>query len=194
MARETILTNYAQVEAARLIKNRADMWVVLGRQTPWSDEAMPDAPSPATTDIEEPIVAIKANTTSLCREVSSEDYALLDSNLRAVAYADSGYVYLELVPDEDAFTKTAKMIYVEVVYAPFLGMPEADFRIYGIYSGLTPDAGYEGSDWLAPINIDANNYGMLLNISHGIVYLQTDPGRAVTIPMLIEFTDYLPTV
>ena len=185
MARETITTNGGLVTAAMLVKNRANMWVVLGKQTAWTDEEKPDSPSQGTSDIIEPLVAIKAQTSILCREVSSGDYELLSPNDRALVYSETGYVYLELVPDEDAYEKAAKMIYIDAVYAPLVGMPEADFRIYGTYSGLIPAAGYENAEWLSPINVDS--YGLLINLSHGKVYQQTELGRAVQIPMLIEF-------
>ena len=185
MARETILTNDALVTAAVLVKNRGDMWVTLGKQTAWDNEDLPDSPDQDTHDIEEPLVAIKAQIQSLVIEVSSEDYDLLSPANRAIAYSETGYVYLELVADEDAYEKVAKQIYVEATYAPLIGMPEADFRIFGVYSDLIPAAGYESAAWLSPVNIE--DYGLLVNLSHGKVYLQTESGRAVQIPMLIEF-------
>lgn len=185
MARETILTNDGLVTAAMLIKNRADLWVVLGRQTAWGDEDIPDSPTQGTHDIEEPLVAIKAQTISLVREVSYGDYGLLSPASRVVAYSDTGYVYLELVPDVEAYEKVAKAIYVDILYSPSLGMPEGEFRIYGAYSGLTPAAGYENAEWLAPGNVE--DWGLLVNLSHGKVYQPTESGRAVQIPMLIEF-------
>lgn len=189
MARETLVTYDALVEASRLLKNRGNIWVVLGRQNAWTDEDVPDSPTPGTHDIEEPFVAIRAQTASMAREVSLEDYNLLSAANRAIGFSETGYVYLELVPDVDADTKIARLIYVEAVYAPFQGMPEADFRIYGAYSRLQPAAGYENHDWVAaPTHVE--DFGLLLNLSHGRAYTQVESGRAVTIPLLIELKGY----
>lgn len=187
MSRETIITNDGLVLAAKLVKNNADMWVVLGKQTAWTDEASPDEPAATTHSITEPLVAIKAQTKSLAREVSEDDYNDLSANARAMAYSSTGYVYLELVSDDEAYEKAATQIYIEVVYAPLIGMPEGDFRAFGVCSGLVPADGYENAEWLAPINVKDGDYGLLVNLSHGIVYTQTDSGRAVRIPILVEY-------
>lgn len=185
MARETILTYDGLVTAGLLVKNRGNIWVVLGRQTPWLDEDIPDAPTQGTSSIEEPLVAIRASIQSMVREVSSTDYNLLSPSNRAIAYSESGYVYLELVDDSLAYDSLARMVYVEATYAPLLGMPSGDFRIYGACSGLEPAAGYENADWLEPGNID--DFGLLIQLSHGKVYSHTESGGVVQIPMLIEF-------
>ena len=184
MARETITTYGGLIQAAILLKNNADLWIVTGRQTAWSDEDIPDSPTPGTTDVEEPLVALKCLSPIMAREVSLEDYNAISPSYRRVHYNEQGIVYFELVPDVDAFTKNATNIYCEAVYAPLLGHPEGDFRIYGVYSGLNPAAGYETAEYLAPANVDI--YGLLLTLSHGKVYETTETGRAVTIPMLIS--------
>lgn len=184
MARETITTYGALIEAGLLLKNRADLWIVLGRQTVWSDEDVPDSPTPGTETIEEPLVALKCTVAMMAREVSEEDYNELSPSYRTKQYNEQGEVFLELVDDVDAVTKNATMIYCEATYAPLLGHPEGDFRIYGACSDLTPVAGYETAEYLAPANV--GDYGLLIQLSHGKVYETTETGRAVTIPMLIQ--------
>lgn len=187
MARETIITNDGLVLAALLVKNRSDIWVVLGRQTAWSDDAVPDEPAAATHAITEPLVAIRARIKSLAREVTEGDYNNLGANDRAVAYSETGYVYLELVSDAEAYEKVATQIYVEVIYAPLLGMPSGSFRAIGACSGLVPADGYENAEWLLPINVKDADYGILLNLSHSTAYEHTESGLAVRVPFLIEY-------
>jgi hypothetical protein len=166
------------------MKNGEDLWVVMGKTSAWTDEESPDTPLPGDITIVEPIVAIKIATKYVCKEITEEAYLLLAGAERAVVVIDETMVYLQLVDDEDAYTEAARYLYLKVTYDPVIEAHPSftSFRVYYVTSGLTPAAGYESADWLAPANVD--DYGLVEYENSGLSILG---GTAISLPVIIEF-------
>ena len=59
-----------------------------------------------------------------------------------------------------------------------------DFRQYSVFMDLTPAAGYESADWLAPGNVD--DYGILAYSNKRAAIAVNSSGPIVVLPALIE--------
>jgi hypothetical protein len=166
------------------MKQGDDLWIVMGKTSDWTDEAIPDTPLPGDITIVEPIVAIKVAAKYLATEITEEAYLLLAEIERAVVIIDETMVYLQLVADEDAYTESARYLYLKVTYDPVIeGHPAfTSFRVYYVTSALVPSAGYESADWLAPGNVD--DYGFVEYENAGTAILG---GTAISLPVVIEF-------
>lgn len=188
MATRTAVIKYASI-TKRIIemKNYSELWIVLGQQTAWDDEDVPDIALPETSPVVEPIIAIKPYISSLAKEITVEAYNLLDDNVRALTSADGVTKYLELVTDVDAYTENARILYLKALVDPInLGHPVHDFRVYYVCSDLVPAAGHEDDSWLAPSNVAG--YGLVEYENSGKVVLMDDEaGPACYLPACIEF-------
>ena len=172
----------------RDLKTNYDLWFVVGQTGDWSNDGdSPEPFAPGDTSIATPVVAIKPAVTSLCREVSSGDYALLAEGQRASVVIEGVTHYFAFVADEDYLIEYARFLYAHAIYSTPLGHPSPDtgsFRQYSVHCSLTPAAGYEDADWLAPANID--DYGILLYSNKREAIDVNSSGPIVVLPMLLE--------
>ena len=171
----------------RDLKTNYDLWFVVGQTGDWTAEPAPNSFAPGDTSIATPVVAIKPAVVSLCREVSEVDYNLLLEGQRASVVIEGVTHYFAFVADEDYLTEYARFLYAHAIYSTPLGHPSPDtgsFRQYSVHCSLTPAAGYEDADWLAPANID--DYGILLYSNKREAIAVNSSGPIVVLPMLLE--------
>lgn len=170
------------------LKTNHEFWVVIGQTEAWDTEGdVPEPFAPGDTSIATPVVAIKPAVLSLCREVSEADYNLLLEGQRASVVIEGVTHYFAFVADEDYLTEYARFLYMHAIYSTPLGMPSpssGDFRQYSVYLDLTPAAGYESADWLAPANVD--DYGILAYSNKREAIDVNSSGPIVVVPCLLE--------
>ena len=169
------------------LKTNHTLWFVIGQTGDWAAEPSPDAFAPGNDTIATPVVAIKPAVTSLCREVSSGDFALLAEGQRASVIIEGVTHYFAFVADADYLTEYARFLYSHAIYSTPLGHPSpgsGSFRQYSVYLDLVPAAGYESADWLAPANID--DYGILAYSNKREAIDVNSSGPIVVVPMLME--------
>ena len=169
------------------LKTNHEFWIVVGQTAAWGDPDTPAAFAPGDTSIATPVVAIKPSVLSLCREVSEADYLLLAEGQRSYVIIEGVAHYFAFVADEDYLTEYARFLYMQAMYSTPAGMPVPStgyFRQYSVYVDLTPAAGYEAADWLAPGNID--DYGMLAYSNKRAPIAINSGGPEVLLPVLLE--------
>ena len=170
------------------LKTNHEFWIVIGQTDAWDNEGdTPEPFAPGDTSIATPVVAIKPAVLSLCREVSEADYNLLLEGQRASVVIEGVTHYFAFVADEDYLTEYGRFLYMHAIYSTPLGMPSPSsgtFRSYSVHCSLTPAAGYEDADWLAPANID--DYGILLYSNKREAIAVNSSGPIVVVPCLIE--------
>jgi hypothetical protein len=184
MSRSAVKKYNSSIKRALEMKQGDDIWIVMGKTSEWTDEDVPDTPSPSDDTLVEPFLAIKPIIKSMAKEITAEAYDLLQAGYKATVTVSGVVKYLELVADEDAYDDVAIYLYIQALYDPIAsGHPDFDeFRVYYATSGLTPSAGYESDLWLASDNID--DYGMVEYENAGTKILG---GSAMTLPALLTY-------
>lgn len=169
-----ITTYDGRIQRALNMKNGNDLWVAVGRTTAWTNESSPPDEDPATTAIDEAIVYVQPGVISLAKTVASGE----DVEVGGQKYA--------FVADGNAFTEEARYLYIKGVFDPDSnpGQPAANFRQHGLYSGLTPAAGHETEQWLAPA--DVSDAGLLEYYENHTVK-SLGAGESREIHIVIEF-------
>jgi hypothetical protein len=137
-----------------MFKAHSTPWVCLGRTTAWPDEDNPPDPTPGTEEIEEAIVFVKPGRFTLCKQVESGGDVTVDG------------VKLAFVDDANAYTENARFLFIETVFDTSIH-PHANYRQKGVFTDLTPAAGHETDDWLAPS--DVSDRGVLEYLAHKTV-------------------------
>lgn len=183
-SRLAIVKYNSRVKRALQMKQAEDLWIVVGRTSPWADESNPDVPLPDDNTVQEPVVAIKAVVKTLAKSITAEDYALVTDGSAVMVTIGGSLAYLQFVPDASAYTEGARFLFLSVMYDPIiLGHPACEtFRVYYVVSGLVPAAGYENASFLEPINVA--DYGLVEYENAGTKLTGT---TAVSIPVVLEF-------
>ena len=120
------------IEAVVTLKQK-DLWVEFGRPvTPWPLVAatppatgmveQPPSPVPGATDVEAPYLYVRATHKSLVRPASDEEYVAAGDPGRALIGA-SKFI---LVADADAYTQSARWLYVKATIDVANGYPAGD--------------------------------------------------------------------
>jgi hypothetical protein len=163
----------ACVQIALYRKQHYSWWAVLGKTTPWPDESVPPIETPASHNVDEPIVYVRPDTITLCKPVSSGG----DITVAGQQYA--------FVADAAAYTDMARFIYIHAEFnvEENPGMPWGNFRQYGISTNLVPVAGHENDQWLAPANVQ--NPGKLEYFTNH-VFRSFGPGDQRTFKIVLE--------
>jgi len=185
MAREACTKYLSRVKRALEMKQGADLWVVMGKTSAWSNsDNSVITPSPSDVTVVEPFLAMKPMVKSLAVEVSGSAYDQLQDSFRAAVSIEGVVTYLELVDDADAYGRLARYLYIKALYDPAVaGHPNfTSFRVYYLVSGLVPSAGYENATWLVPEHI--SDYGMMEYENAGPAILG---GTAIVLPIVLEF-------
>lgn len=167
-----VTSYHARIAQALTLKANPSIWCALGHTAEWPSEPTPTAEDPSISVIDTPIVYVVPNTISLAKVVSSNG----DFVIAGQAYA--------FVSDANAYTETARFLYMKFHFDPALGQPYANFRQHGIYVGLVPGSGHENDQWLAPVNV--SNPGRLYFVENHTVK-SLDLGESRDIEILIEF-------
>lgn len=169
------------------LKSNHTFWIVVGQTDEWDAEPSPDSFAPGDSSINDPVIAIKPSTVSLCREVSLNDYNQLLEGQKAYVSIEGVNHYFAFVADEDYLTEYARFLYMHAIYSTPLGHPSPAtgyFRQYSLYCDLVPAAGYESADSLVPANID--DYGILLYSNKREKIAVSSEGPVVILPVLVE--------
>lgn len=126
-----------------------ELWVEFGRPTTaWDDEDNPPSPVPGAEDVDIPYLYVKATYKTLCRPASNEEYEAAGTD--AVMIGTSKYIY---VADEDAYTESARFLFVKATIDVANGHPAGTFRQVRLFSDLEPLIGHETDTWLLPENV-----------------------------------------
>lgn len=124
-----ISTTRGHVSRAVAFFKEPEIFFGFGRQTPWSEtegdgtSEIPDAPSMAATQIEEPIGFKLVDKVHLVIPNNSDG---------TIAYKDSKW---EIVPEDQAYVKNARHVYIECTLR-YDEIPLIDYRQIGIITGL----------------------------------------------------------
>ena len=138
----TGITTYSgRIHRGIVFKNANDLWLAIGRTTPWTNETNPPVESESTTNLTELKGFRKITNKSMCYTVSS---GLGDINVLGQDY--------KFCSDNDAYSNDARFVYLrgEIFNSDFIENPTFSYRQIGIYSNLTPATGHEGSLVLDP--------------------------------------------
>jgi hypothetical protein len=180
------VVNYnGSVAAGLAVKALPSIWIVLGKTSAWVNEASPDSPLPGNNVIVEPFVAIKPIILSMSSIVTLDTYNTLGSASKASVIVGDVPVYLQLVADVDAYTFTARYLYIQALFDPVVAqMTSATaWRTYYGVSGLIPTAGNENALWLPAANVES--FGRIFYENSGIAQQGTN---MMDIPILLEFS------
>lgn len=161
-----IATNKSRVYATLGFLNELDnMYIALGKTTPWENENQPPQEDPNATDVQE-LIGFKRVTKGLpCRKLGKDQ----EPKYPTVTYGGSIY---ELIPTEKAFEENADKAYLEVSINEE-DLPLGKYRQVGIYTGLQSKT---GAECLLPKDVVNNG---VLQILANIV--ATDRTKGVTI-------------
>lgn len=119
-----------------------DVWLCIGRTTPWGEEDLPPQPDVGTTELDEPVVYKKIIEKYFVQEVSEDgDYYV------------SGTWYKILSEAEARTAKTNLVIFTTSLTFEEIG-DEITFRQVGLYSNLIPAEGYEEATFLTPDQVE----------------------------------------
>jgi hypothetical protein len=165
-------TYKGRVKRALAFKQQSSLWACVGRKTAWTDENDPPVEEPATEYLDEPICYAAPSVITVCKQVSSGG----DVTVEGQKYA--------FVSDGDAYTENARFVYLKALFDPDSGQPNHNFRRTGVYSGLTPQAGYESRQWLDPANV--SDPGVLEYLDNHRE-MSLGPGESRQIEIVIEF-------
>lgn len=116
-----------------------DIWICIGRTTPWNDEDSPPEASVDTTSIDEPIIYKKINQKYHVRPVTSDGDFYID-----------GQWYRIISESEARSTKSAYTIVVATIAYNDIGDDSVTYRQAGLYCYLVPREGYENYTLLTP--------------------------------------------
>lgn len=129
-----IATNNSRVYASLQLKAKEpSMYLALGKTTPWTNEDAPPETDPNTTTLQEVIGYKKVSTVSLCRPYVTGE----TTSLPTITYGKQKFV---LVPDEQAYTEKAMMVYIEAEVVED-ELPLGTFRQVGIHTDVIPKNG-----------------------------------------------------
>lgn len=129
-----IATNNSRVYASlQLRAKEASTYLVIGKTSAWTNEDAPPQADPNTTTLQEVVGYKKVTKMSLCRPFVEGE----TTTLPTVTYGAKKYV---LVPDAQAYTQKAMMVYIE---AEIVGeeLPLGTYRQVGIHTDVTPKSG-----------------------------------------------------
>ena len=144
------VTEYeGRIERILDLKNKP-LWVQFGRPvTPWPDENNPPNPIPGDTDVEPPYLYVAATYKSLIRPATDAEYdAAADPD--RVMVGVTKYLY---VADVDAYTQSARWLYIKATIDVAAGFPAGTFRQVRLFSNLVAVLGHENDAWLLPANV-----------------------------------------
>jgi hypothetical protein len=153
-------------QAVQLVQN-GNVWIGIGRTTPWNDAETPPEPDPNATQLDELVALKKAETLTL---------VVPDSN---GTIEHLGQKWSPVVID-DARTKGARWVYV-AAWLRYDEVPVVTYRQSGVFAGVQLAAGVDpGKFVLLPQEIGDLGYLMVLNNRSPIA-------RAVDQKEFIEF-------
>ena len=118
-----VTTTLGHVSRAMDFFNKAKLFFAFGRQTPWDDEDIPDAPSVEMIDVEEPL-GFKA--------VENKYMVVPDDENGTILYRDSRW---RIVPFNEALAEKSRWVYIEC-YVRYDELPLLTYRQMGVYAGL----------------------------------------------------------
>ena len=163
LAIETISSH---VMVAKSFKNDLpNLWLSIGKTTPWVDEDIPPAEDMFTTTLDEVIGFKKFDTAQLVVPVSSLNNIVPD---KTVSYKAEDWAF---VTDDDAMKLGARYVYLEATIGPG-ELPYAVYRQIGIYKGLAPQDRFLDKTALTPNQIE--DAGVLLGYDNRLFQRYSD--------------------
>lgn len=136
-----------RINRARIYyENVGDLYIAIGRTSPWNDEENPPDPTGLETNVEE-VIGFK--------KVDQFYFVVEDEVGGNLTFRGKTW---RIVTVDNIFIEQSRWIYVS---ASIVGdeLPLSEYRQVGLYSGLVPSFGFENADVLLPNQID--NSGVL---------------------------------
>jgi hypothetical protein len=122
-----------------------DLWICIGRTTPWPDENNPPIVSPDILDVEEPVIFKKADVKTFVVEDTTGEYIVQGVTYKAVS-------------EEFARNNLVTTILIKATITDTDISDDVTFRQVGLYSKLVPTAGNEGKTLLLPSEVEFTGY------------------------------------
>ena len=126
---------------ALIYKTNSQWWGAIGGITPWANGDTPPSWTPNAGAVDTPIVYVRPSALSLAVPVASGGAVTVGSQ------------QFNLIADANALEQEARFLYFAFRFDPTVGMPVANYRIFGIFTQLVPALGHENDQWLAPANV-----------------------------------------
>jgi hypothetical protein len=153
-------------------KQQNEFWGAIGRTTAWVNESVPPDFSLSATNIDEPIVYVKASIVSLAAIVQSGENIIINGNK---------YAY---VSDANAYANDARYLVLVFTVDPALGHPVANFRQIGFFANLIPITGHTADLYLLPANV--SSVGKMIYIHNDTITTMAS-NRQEEIKIALEF-------
>lgn len=136
------------------------IWAVIGRTTPWPNEAAPPTVDPETTSVTEPIGAVKCNIVRWVQSATgSGDYSLVYTN--ASNQLVTTYWSDVLTEGSVIASKIRHIVFSATIIGPSL--PAGEFRQVGFFADLVPAAGFTEAAVVLPDQIASYGHLVFLN-------------------------------
>ncbi len=118
-----------------------DIWICLGRTTPWDNDDDPPQVSGETTAIEEPIIYKKITEKYYVKEVPGNGDYYIEGR------------WFSIITEEEARASKADTLVLAVTISDQDVSDNVTFRQIGIYSRLVPASGHENDTILTPEHV-----------------------------------------
>ena len=155
MAEQVIIPNLRGTMLGKAIIN-GNIFIGVGRTTPWEDEENPPPPSTNATDVEEPILYKKPDRLS---------FVVLDDEDGTIPVLGHFYKLLSI---EEARSIQCRSVLFQVSLSILDFEQEIAYRQIGLFGFLTPSEGNESKTILRPQEID--DVGYIFHISNRSPY------------------------
>ena len=129
----------------------SNLWMAMGRTTPWQDEENPPQEDPTVTSLDDTILGYRRFDRALLVVPVDPTSPNPPTGSGVISYKANQW---EVVADADAYAKQARYVYLDAKITP--GEDNFSYGVYrqvGLYHNLVPATGYESNVSLNPAQV-----------------------------------------
>jgi hypothetical protein len=154
-----ILTRIHRTANAMRFKKASqdNIWVVLGGTTPWPDEQHPPIPALTTTQVDTPVLYVKA-VVRYVKEDPSGGFVFVDPS-------GTQRYFLEVTDESQVLANAISVVMVQSTVNG-IDIPATAIREIGFVTGLVPAPGFEGRSQLDPSQVKST--GLLETVEYRV--------------------------
>jgi hypothetical protein len=173
-----LFTNKQRTLNALSLKQETNLYLAIGRTTPWADEENPDTPLATQTSVEELIYIKKINVKHMI--IDDDPYDAYGPDVEVGGY---GYTF---VADADAYTAPSFMVYFSnTIYYSDIAPTDITFRQVGIILNPKDSDGDLLTD-VEYLAADVADQGELLYIDNR-EYVTRDQSQSEKFEIILNF-------